>query len=184
MLFTACNKEDSGSNGTLKSAESYEVKIRGSHPDGAIDSEFIVEADESINNDKIVITKTNNNGSTIAIRINLPITETFSGGKESIGFSVSNLDKTDIWNLEDFYQTYHVTLNSQHRKKSIIDYTIHKNNFYYGSLNRFDKGGITLKRQGDLLIGNFSARLDSDFGDGTVNISGSFEANLNDDDLD
>jgi len=182
MLFLLSCSKDDGTTGEIKFPESYTVKIVGSHPDGAIDSEIIVKSDETINEDKIKL-KTNANKNSLTIIVNLPASKTASGNKETIGLVISNLDETDIWNIEDTYQTFHFSQHAKQRKRALIDYIIEPDNFYYGSINRFDTGSVFIKREGALLKGTFTGKLETDGNDGVVDVSGSFETNLNDDNL-
>ena len=181
IAFLACENEDIGPGGVTGTGESYKVSIKGSHPDGPIDADILVEPSETINDDKVSL---NANQGTLSIFINLPIKETPSGKAESIGLVVQNLDAKELWNIEDTYKAFHYSLSGQQRKRAILDYLIKDDNFYYGSLNRFDGGSITLKREGDQLVGTFGGTLQTDGGNGKVTVSGSFRANLSEDDLD
>lgn len=181
IAFLACENDDIGPGGVGGKGESYQVSIKGSHPDGPIDATFLVEPGDKINDDKVSL---NSNQGTLSIAINLPISETPSGKAESIGLVVQNLDTTNLWNIEDTYKAFHYSLSSKQRKRAILDYLIKDDNFYYGSLNRFDGGSITLKREGDQLVGSFGGTLQTDGGTGKVAVSGSFRANLLEDDLD
>ncbi|SDM89177.1 hypothetical protein [Kriegella aquimaris] len=184
VLAFSCSKNNEGTAmGELGYSESYEVKISGSHPDGAIDSHIIVTEEMAINMDKVELNSVDQNGSSLTITIHLPADETASDKKESIGFSISNLEETNIWNIEDTYQTFHVNLSADQKKKAIIDYVIDGDNLHYGSLFRFEKGTVNVKREGILLKGTFAGKLERDGRTGLVDVSGSFVANLDDDNL-
>lgn len=182
LVFSSCN-DDNEINDISKFSESYAVTVKGSHPDRTIDSNIIIDQEQTINADKVSLSS-GENGSRLTVKINLPADKTASGKKESIGLVAINLDATDIWNVEDTYQTFHTSLNTNKRKKAIIDYVVEEERLSYGSLFRFEQGTISLVREGALLKGTFGATLERDGGTGLVNISGSFQASLGDDDLD
>jgi len=177
----ACSKDD-GTDGVSTFSESYAIKLLGGTANNSINEQIIVEREDVINDEKININSVNSNGNTLTIRINIPADLSPSGNKESIGISIQNLDANNIWNIEDTYQTFHFSLNGAQRKRAIVDYIIEGDSEQFGSLNIFTKSAVSLKREGALLIGTLQATLESTRRN-IVQINGTFEANLGEDNL-
>ena len=179
VFMSGCKNTDGV--GESITAESYDVSIKGSHPDGEIDSKIAVTKNETINADKITL-KGRTGDINLSITINFPADRTVSGKKESIGIVIYDLDATgNIWEKNETYKTYHFKQSIYHRKRATIDYIIGESNgFYYTSLNnQFVSGEVTLTSEGDRLKGSFSVNLASDFGNGKVQVSGNFDAKVN-----
>jgi len=181
LALLSCNKDEA--DGVSTFSESYEVRISGSHPDRSIDSNIIVERDDVINVEKVKLNVGSANANSMTIVINLPANKTASGAKESIGIVITNTEETKLWNIDDTYQTFHVSLFANQPKKALMDYVIEGESGSYGTLFRFDRGDVIIKREGALLKGSFSGVLERDGRTGTVNINGSFEANIGEDNL-
>ncbi len=180
LAFISSCKNTDGVGKSI-TAESYDVSIKGSHPDGEIDSKITVTKNETINTDKITL-KGRTGDINLSITINLPADRTVSGKKESIGIVIYDLDGTgNLWEKNETYKTYHFKQSIYHRKRATIDYIIGESNgFYYTSLNnQFISGEVTLTPDGNRLKGSFSVNLVSDFGNGKVQVTGEFDALLN-----
>ncbi len=180
LVFISSCKNTDGVGKSI-TAESYDVSIKGSHPDGEIDSKITVTKNETISKDKIIL-KGRTGDINLSITINLPADRTVSGKKESIGIVIYDLDATGkLWEKNETYKTYHFKQSIYHRKRATIDYIIGESNgFYYTSLNnQFVSGEVTLTSEGDRLKGSFSVNLASDFGNGKVKVSGEFDARVN-----
>ncbi len=178
VFISSCNNTD-GVGETIIS-ESYDVSIKGSHPDGEIDSKITVTKNETISTDKITL-KGRTGDINVSITINLPADRTVSGKKESIGIVIYDLDATGkLWEKNGTYKTYHFKQSIYHRKRATIDYIIGESNgFYYTSLNnQFVSGEVTLTAEGGRLKGSFSVNLESDFGNGKVQVIGDFDARV------
>ncbi len=177
----ACSKDDAIDDVSAFS-ESYTIKLSGRNSNGSFDEQIVVEREDVINDEKVNLNSLNTNGSTLTIQVNIPADLSPSGKKERIGMSIQNLDATDIWNIEESYQTFHFSLSGTQRKRAVIDYIIEGDSEQFGSLNLFTGSTVSLKREGALLKGIIVATLETSRKN-QVQINGSFEANLGEDDL-
>ena len=177
-LFSACKKEK-GPSLENQNKESYDVIIQGSTSSGSSLSATLESgtADISLKGQK-------SDKTSVTVIINFPASETESGKKESIGLVIRNLDATEeVWSKEDSYTAY--PFNVVKNKNVIMDYVIDlggEDQYFYSSQVTFSSGSVSLKREGDRLIGTFKGKLISDFGR-VVNVNGSFNANLKEDGL-
>lgn len=178
----ACNKNDDP-NDVSDFGESYSLRFSGSSANGTIKDEITVERQDPIGIDKVSLNSVNSDGSTLTIHINIPSDLSPSGKKESVGISIQNLDAQDVWNIEDTYKTFHLSLSGKQRKRAIVDYVIDGINDHFGSLNVFTPSTVTLKREGILLKATIKAILQNSRKN-QVEIFGNFEANLGKDKLD
>ena len=182
VMSMACSKDDD-INDFSSFLESYNIKLSGGTSNGSFNETIIVEPEDVINDEKVKINSVYANGNTLSIRINIPADLSPSGKKERIGMSIENLDANDIWNLEDSYQTFHKSISGDQRKRAVIDYIIEDDSEQFGTLNLYTKSTISLKREGVLLKGTIQAVVQSSKKN-QVTITGNFEANLDEEDLD
>lgn len=182
VMSMACSKDDD-INDFSSFLESYNIKLSGGTSNGSFNETIIVEPEDVINDEKVKINSVYANGNTLSIRINIPADLSPSGKKERIGMSIENLDANDIWNLEDSYQTFHKSISGDQRKRAVIDYIIEDDSEQFGTLNLYTKSTISLKREGVLLKGTIQAIVQNSKKN-QVTITGNFEANLDEEDLD
>lgn len=185
LLLAACSDDTSTDMGEIQLSENYTISIDGSGPNGPVDLEYVVDKDDVINIEKISLSHSTD-GSRLTITINLPINETTSGGEESIGIALVNLVQGEnVLDLDEevSYETCHYTLCAGEEKRAFMDYVIDTDDYYYSAANNFERGTITVIREGDFLKGSFAGTLESDGGTGEVSVNGSFEANMAEDEL-
>ena len=177
-LFSACKKEK-GPSLENQNKESFDVIIQGSTSSGSSLSSTLKSGTADIS-----LTGQKSDKTSVTVIINFPASETESGKKESIGLVIRNLDATEeVWSKEDSYTAY--PFNVVKNKNVIMDYVIDlggEDQYFYSSQVTFSSGSVNLKREGNMLVGNFKGKLISDFGR-VVNVSGSFNANLKEDGL-
>ncbi len=177
-LFSACKKEK-GPSLENQNKESFDVIIQGSTSSGSSLSSTLESGTADIS-----LTGQKSDKTSVTVIINFPASETESGKKESIVLVIRNLDATEeVWSKEDSYTAY--PFNVVKNKNVIMDYVIDfggEDQYFYSSQVTFSSGSVSLKREGDRLIGTFKGKLISDFGR-VVNVNGSFNANLKEDGL-
>lgn len=177
-LFSACKKEK-GPSLENQNKESFDVIIKGSTSSGSSLSSTLESGTADIS-----LTGQKSDKTSVTVIINFPASETESGKKESIGLVIRNLDATEeVWSKEDSYTAY--PFNVVKNKNVIMDYVIDlggEDQYFYSSQVTFSSGSVNLKREGNMLVGNFKGKLISDFGR-VVNVNGSFNANLKEDGL-